>query len=137
MRYLFVGFLMALCACGAVTTSTPLPTPTPTPLPTPTPTPAPVPFPLTLTWDKSASPEVTGYRIYWGIGTNADYANVVDTSSNLQVTIQNFQPGVQYQFAATAYDAVGDESDFSMPAYWPPLTTNKTSKLRFNLKVLP
>lgn len=67
---------------------------------------------VTLAWDASAGPTVTGYKVYWGTSPS-QYTNTVDAGNNLQVTILGLSFGVTYYFAATAYDATGDESGFS------------------------
>ncbi len=67
---------------------------------------------LTLAWDPSSDPTVVGYRLYQGLQPQ-DFTNVVDVSSNLQVTVSNLVPGVTYFFAVTAYDSTGLESAFS------------------------
>lgn len=67
---------------------------------------------IILNWDASASPVVAGYDVYYGT-TSGIYPYKVDAGDNLSVTISNLTPGLTYFFAATAYDAAGDESPFS------------------------
>jgi hypothetical protein len=67
---------------------------------------------IILNWDASASPNVTGYNVYYGT-TSGTYSYKVDAGNATSVTISNLACGVTYYFAATAYDANGDESQFS------------------------
>ena len=60
----------------------------------------------------SPSPEVTGYRIYYGVASRS-YTNTVTVGNQFTCTVSNLLPGVTYYFAATAYDGSGLESDFS------------------------
>lgn len=63
-------------------------------------------------WDASPSPDVTGYRIYWGPSTRT-YTNHVVIGNFLTGSVTNLSEGATYYFAATAYNAHGLESDFS------------------------
>lgn len=77
----------------------------------------------TLTWDVPVSnvdgspiTDLGGYKIYFsqvsGAYTDADSRDVGNvTSINIQSTIGNLKG--TYCFVATAYDVVGNESDFS------------------------
>jgi len=67
---------------------------------------------LTMSWSASASPSVTGYDVYYGTNSG-NYPYVINAGDALSVTISNLTPGVTYYFAATAYDANGDQSAFS------------------------
>ncbi len=67
---------------------------------------------IILGWNASASPSVTGYHVYYGT-TSGIYSYKVDAGNATSVTISNLTGGVTYYFAATAYDANGDESQFS------------------------
>lgn len=71
---------------------------------------------VTLAWDASPSPEVTGYRIYFG--TNAGSYSFV-TNASLVLTQMVVLPHTgRWFFAATAVDANGLESDFSNMVQW-------------------
>jgi len=63
----------------------------------------------TLAWDQSPDPGVTGYNIYYG-GASQTYTNQVNAGNTTNVTISGLVAGATYYFAATAYDASGDES---------------------------
>jgi hypothetical protein len=67
---------------------------------------------IILDWNASASPNVAGYNVYYGT-TSGIYSYKVDAGNITSVTISNLTSGVTYYFAATAYDANGDESQFS------------------------
>ena len=70
---------------------------------------------VTLVWDPSTDPNVTGYKIYYGVATRT-YTNTVNVGDTTTVTISNLLEGATYYFAATAYNSVGLESDFSAEA---------------------
>jgi hypothetical protein len=70
---------------------------------------------VTLAWDASPSPEVVGYRVYFGAGSQ-QYTNSVTVGLVGQAAITNLTKGTTYYFAATAYDAGGVESEFSNEA---------------------
>jgi hypothetical protein len=66
---------------------------------------------VNLAWDASISPEVTGYKIHVSnISGNYDKAFTVGNVTSYRVL--NLVYGTWY-FVATAYDAVGNESDYS------------------------
>lgn len=67
---------------------------------------------VTLAWGPSPSPGVTGYNLYYG-GASHTYTNVIDCGTNTTCTVSNLIGGATYYFAATAYNAVGLESDYS------------------------
>ena len=71
---------------------------------------------VTLAWNASPSPEVTGYRVYYG--TNSRSYSVV-TNAGLVLTQSVVLPHLgRWFFAATAYDALGLESEFSNEVEW-------------------
>ena len=109
-----------LSSCGAVSTSPPPPAPTPSPVPS-----------VTLTWDASPSTNVTGYRIYYGAATG-DYTVVKDVGNVLTAVLTNI-PTTKIFIAATAYDAVGDESDFSNEVTWP-VSVSVAGQMSLNLR---
>jgi len=71
---------------------------------------------VTLAWDPSPSGSIVGYRIYYGTNSRAygfvTNAGLVQTQ---RVTLPH--PG-RWFFAATAYDTIGLESDFSNEVQW-------------------
>ena len=70
---------------------------------------------VSLQWDASPSPEVAGYRIYFGVASGT-YTNAVSVGTVTTATISGLVTGTKYYFAATAFDAAGDESEFSNEA---------------------
>jgi hypothetical protein len=69
-------------------------------------------YSLTLTWDPSPSPEVVGYRLYYG-AESGNYTNSIVTSNVTTATISGLLMGINYYFAITAIAGDGQESDFS------------------------
>ena len=67
---------------------------------------------IILDWNASASPNVAGYNVYYGT-TSGIYSCKVEAGNVASVAISNLADGATYYFAATAYDANGDESQFS------------------------
>ena len=71
---------------------------------------------LTLTWTKPQDDRVVGYNIYCGkIGTEFKLTPYVtiDSADTTSYTFTELETGFEYSFAATSFDANGDESDFS------------------------
>jgi len=67
---------------------------------------------VTLAWEQNPEANVTGYRIHYGVESRT-YANMVDAGNATSVTIANLVEGATYYFAATAYNPLGLESDYS------------------------
>ena len=67
---------------------------------------------VSLAWDRSSDSSVIGYRIYYGMATQT-YTNMVDVGNATNVTISGLADGTTNYFAATAYDILGLESDYS------------------------
>ena len=70
---------------------------------------------VTLAWDPNTDPDLAGYRIHYGLLSD-QYSNSVDVGNQTNYTLSNLTDGKTYYFAATAYDRVGYESDFSNEA---------------------
>ena len=66
---------------------------------------------VSLAWDHSPSAGVIGYRIYIG-KTSRTYWTPITIGYQTTYTVQGLGPGTYY-FAATAFNANGNESDFS------------------------
>jgi hypothetical protein len=66
---------------------------------------------VSLAWDASATPTVTGYKIYVGEAPRTYGAPIV-IGNQLTYTVGGLSAGMKY-FAATAFDADGNESDYS------------------------
>ncbi|MFO7812759.1 MAG: putative Ig domain-containing protein [Pelovirga sp.] len=79
---------------------------------------------VTLAWDPSPS-EVSGYKVYYRAGsdnlskTGEDGTVVVDVGSVLDYSLSDLNDGEDYYFTVTAYDANGQESDFSNHVHSP------------------
>ena len=67
---------------------------------------------VSLAWTPSADPTVAGYRVYYGVASRS-YTNIVDAGNTTSATISGLIEGTTYYFAATAYDTLGLESDYS------------------------
>jgi hypothetical protein len=65
-----------------------------------------------LSWNPSADPNVAGYKIYYG-GASGVYTNSVDVGNVTNAIITGLTANTTYYFAATSYDAFGDESGYS------------------------
>lgn len=72
-----------------------------------------------LNWDAGTDPKIAGYRVYYGTASRA-YAQAkgsgLDAGNCNRFVVSNLERGRRYYFAVTAYDASGDESDFSNEA---------------------
>ena len=75
---------------------------------------------ITVSWeaptdntDGSPLTNLSGYKIYYG-GASGDYSSTIQVSNPGLTTyvVDNLPPG-QYYFAVTAYNATGEESNFS------------------------
>lgn len=66
---------------------------------------------VSLSWDPSISENIAGYKLYIGSASRT-YSKIVDVGNVLLFRLTNLPIGTSY-FAATAYDAVGNESDYS------------------------
>lgn len=67
---------------------------------------------VTLAWLPSSDPNVIGYRIYYGAGSH-NYTNMLDVGPALEADVYGLVSGQKYYFAATAYNILSLESDFS------------------------
>jgi hypothetical protein len=86
---------------------------TPTPTPSPTPTTRTVKF----AWKASSSPEVVGYKIFWGTGSY-NYQNVRDVKNTLTVSL-GLSTSSRYYVAVVAY-SMTTTSWFSNEVIVPP-----------------
>lgn len=81
---------------------------------------------VTVSWDANSESDLAGYKVYIG-ESSGNYSGNVDVGNVLQFTWNNLAVGKIYFFAVTAYDAAGNESDFSEEvsiALDPPVDTN-------------
>jgi len=67
---------------------------------------------VNVMWDASTNTTVTGYNVYYG-NASRNYASTVNAGLNVSAALSNLANGKTYYIAVTAYDALGNESDFS------------------------
>jgi hypothetical protein len=66
---------------------------------------------VSLAWDASVTPEVIGYKVYYGNSAGV-YGASITIGNQTSYTVTGLTSGTYY-FAVTAFDASGNESDFS------------------------
>jgi hypothetical protein len=66
---------------------------------------------VTLAWD--GVPDVSGYRLHYGVLQGGEYQEALDAGNSTTVTVPDLISSVTYYFAISAYDSEGLESDFS------------------------
>ncbi len=71
----------------------------------------------TLAWAKPATATPAGYKLYWGT-VSGNYTSNVKAGNVLRYTVQGLSAGTTYYFAATDYDATGNESARSNEVSW-------------------
>jgi Fibronectin type III domain len=106
--------LSALVACGGGASSgTAQPAPdSPPPAPTGAAT-------ATLAWSDSSGASIAGYRVYYGVASGTylqPKGSGIDVGRVATHVISGLGAGQQYFFAVTAFDAQGNESDYSAEA---------------------
>jgi hypothetical protein len=69
---------------------------------------------VTLAWDPNNESHLAGYRIHYGTASGS-YSVHMDVHSVTTYTVTGLADGQTYYFAATAYDASGNESGYSNP----------------------
>jgi hypothetical protein len=79
-----------------------------------------------LVWNPSVRTNVAGYKIYYGVESQT-YTNSVDVGNVTNAIITGLSGNTTYYFAATSYDAFGDESGFSNEAAFAPIAFALTS----------
>lgn len=67
---------------------------------------------VTLAWTPSTDPNIAGCNVYYGVASRT-YTQMVNPGTATSVTISGLVAGATYYFAATSYDFLGMESDFS------------------------
>ncbi len=73
---------------------------------------APASVSVTLAWDVSTDATVTGYKLHYGT-VDGVYDRTIDVGNVTTYTVTGLQTGLTYYFAATAYNAAGQESTYS------------------------
>ena len=66
---------------------------------------------VTLAWDPSSGFSVAGYIVYYGTSSRS-YGSPIDAGKKTTYTLTGLSAGT-YFFAVTAYDILGNESEFS------------------------
>ncbi len=66
---------------------------------------------VSLAWDPSVSPNISGYKVYVG-NSSRSYGSPITIGNQTSYTVTGLGSG-SYFFAVTAFDADGNESDFS------------------------
>lgn len=78
---------------------------------------------VNLQWTPNSETNLAGYKIYYGKATG-DYDDIIDvnlppiTDEVIRISLSDFEDGITYYLAATAYDSDGFESDFSTEIMW-------------------
>ena len=67
---------------------------------------------LNLRWAANDEPDLEGYKVYYGTSSRNYTANV-DVGNTTEYTLTGLSEGTTYYFAATAYDTLNNESDYS------------------------
>ncbi len=67
---------------------------------------------VSVQWTPNLDPSVIGYNVYYGSASHT-YTNVLSTANASGLSVDGLIEGQTYFFAVTAFDAFGDESDFS------------------------
>jgi len=85
---------------------------------------------VTLAWDASPDASVVGYKVYYGPASGS-YTNSATVGNVTNATLTGLVNGATYFFAATAFNAQGDESVFSNEATYtvPGTSTNQPPTL--------
>ena len=83
---------------------------------------------VSLAWDASVTPGVTGYKVYYG-NSSGIYGTPIVIGNQTSYTVTGLSPGTYY-FAVTAFDASGNESEFSNEVFQ--IIGSSTSKCDIN-----
>jgi fibronectin type 3 domain-containing protein len=68
----------------------------------------------TLAWDPNTESDLAGYKVHYGTASGS-YTVHTDVHNVTTYTVTGLTAGQTYYFAATAYDASGNESGYSNP----------------------
>jgi len=67
---------------------------------------------LLASWDANMESDLAGYKVYYG-KVSGNYTHIQDVGNVTSYLAENLDDGERYYFVITAYDLVGNESDFS------------------------
>jgi len=92
---------------------------------------------VTLAWAPKKSPDIAGYRIYYGTCSGI-YTSRVDAGKTTNIRISDLQKTHTYYFTATTYDHNGNESSFSEEFVYSPSVSDAqkgriAQKVRINI----
>jgi len=73
---------------------------------------------LNLSWNNSISPEAIGNKIYYGYNSRNYTANI-DVGNVTNYNLILIGTNLEYYMAATCYDLLGNESDYSEEVKYP------------------
>lgn len=72
---------------------------------------------IEITWNRSASPDVVGYNVYYG-GVNASCTNEISVGNLTNLKVTGLAEGTTFFFVITSVNSSGTESDYSSPMYY-------------------
>ncbi len=81
---------------------------------------------ITLEWDPNQEESVTGYLVYYG-KSSRNYLTPLDAGLNTTFTVNDLNAKINWFFAVKAYDAQGNQSDYSNEVLKEPLSTPTTT----------
>jgi len=73
-----------------------------------------MPASVYIQWQRNKEMDIAGYKIYWGTKSKR-YNGLKKVGMDTSALITHLRPG-DYYFAVTAYDTIGNESDYSAEA---------------------
>ena len=80
---------------------------------------------ITLEWDPNLEDSATGYLLYYG-NASGKYLSPIDVGLNTNHTIPDLSTKQQWFFAVKAYDAEGNQSDYSSEVIKDQIVTSQT-----------
>ncbi len=69
-----------------------------------------------ISWNSNSESDLDGYKVYYGTSSRS-YQQTLDVGLATSVDVPGLAEASAYFFAVTAYDATGNESDYSSEAY--------------------
>jgi len=90
---------------------------------------------VTFQWEPNREEGVQGYRLYYGLRSRS-YDDVVDVGNATRFTLPWLDEDKVYYFAFTAYDRLGNESDFSREIVWSSAIQDPASNQRVTRNLL-
>ena len=88
-------------------------------------------------WDANTESDLAGYNIYYGT-ESGNYDQSINVGNNISWFVDNLIVSAIYYFAITAYDFVGNESNFSDEASFLIMTeVDENSKIELVFSAYP